>query len=247
MSSEALARCRVVLIRPEVAANIGAVARAMGNFGLRDLVLVDPKADPSDPDARRLSRHGEPILNAARLAADFTSAVEDCVMVVGTSARCGGLFRDQSQGRLDEVMPKLIAGLQLGPAAIVFGPEPSGLTNEEVARCNYLAHIPTDAECPALNLAQSVAICLYEFRRHCPSDSPPAFGEAASFAEQERMFVHLRQGLEAIHFLYGEKADPLMHGIRHLISRAIPTTMEVKLLHGLARQLEWASKQPASS
>src|SRR5258708_2646014 len=101
-----LTNCRVVLVRPEVAANVGSVARVMRNFGLRELVLVAPKADPTDREARRLSTHGEAILDAARVVPDFATAVADCVLVVGTSARTGGLFRQQTVGRPDEILPR---------------------------------------------------------------------------------------------------------------------------------------------
>jgi tRNA/rRNA methyltransferase len=243
-----LSNCRVVLVRPEVAANIGAAARAMRNFGLRDLALVDPKADPADREARRLSTHGEAILAAARVAPELGDAVADCVLVAGTSARVGGLFREQSVGWPDVILPRLVAALGQGPAALVFGPEPSGLTNDEVARCHFLIHIPADPEYPALNLAQSVVVCLYELRRQWLIATAPAQAEpAAPFAEQERMYAHLRDGLEAIHFLYGEKADALMHAVRHLIGRAGPTAMEVKLLHGLARQMEWVGRLQTES
>ena len=233
--------CRVVLVRPQIAANIGATARVMRNMGLTDLVLVAPVAHPDDRNARQVSTHGESILDHCRIVPDLGDAIADCVFVVGTSARCAGNFRGQTAGLPDEVMPQLVEALSSGPAALVFGPEPTGLTNEEVARCHYLIHIPADSTYPALNLAQAVAICLYELRRawirlsgtSSPVESP------APFAEQERMFVHLRAALERVHFLYDERADTLMHGLRHLLSRAGPTSMEVKLLHGLARQLLW--------
>jgi tRNA/rRNA methyltransferase len=109
-------------------------------------------------------------------------------------------------------------------------------------------HLPTDPAHPALNLAQAVAICLFELRRLwlaplaalTPADPP------APFATQEHMFVVLREALEAIHFLYGPKADALMHGLRHLLGRARPTEMEVKLLLGLARQMRWIAARGAS-
>jgi tRNA/rRNA methyltransferase len=236
-----LTTCRVVLVRPQIAANLGSVARAMRNFGLTDLLLVSPKADPADREARRLATHGESILDRARVLPEFGDAVAGCVLVAGTSARTGGLFRAQTVGWPEQVMPRVVQAAGQGPVALVFGTETSGLTNEEVSRCHHLIHIPADPEYPALNLAQAVAICLYELRRvwlraagHAPADESPA-----SFAEQERMFSHLREGLEAIHFVYGEKANALMHAVRHLIGRARPTPMEVKLLHGLARQMLW--------
>ena len=171
---------------------------------------------------------------------DLDAAVADCVLVAGTSARTGGLFRDQTVGRPDEVLPRLAAALGQGPVALVFGPEPSGLTNEEVSRCHHLIHIPTDEVYPALNLAQAVAICLYALRRAWLDRAahPPA-EEAAPFAEQEAMFARLRAALEEIHFLYGPKADALMHALRHLVGRAVLTPMEVDVLNGLARQIRW--------
>ncbi len=237
--------CRIVLVRPEVAGNLGATARVMRNMGLTELVLVAPVADPCDPKARQLSTHGEFILDRCKTVEDLGDAVADCVLVVATSARLGGLFRRQTLGTPETILPRLLEFMPRGPVALVFGPEPTGLSNAEITRCHYLIHIPTDPTYPALNLAQSVAICLYELRRlwlratlPSPTADPPA-----PFADQERMFDKLREGLEQIHFLYGDKADSLMHALRHLIARAGPTTMEVDLLFGLARQLRWIAAQ----
>jgi tRNA/rRNA methyltransferase len=239
-----LHHCRVVLVRPTIAANLGATARAMRNFGLTDLVLVAPEADPADPHARQLSTHGEHLLQQARLVPDFDSAVADCVLVAGTSARLGGLFRRQSLATPGEIMPQLLDATASGPVALVFGPEPSGLSNAEVTRCHYLIHIPTDPSYPALNLAHAVAICLYELRKEWnrradQQTAPPESFPVATVIEQERLFAHLRTALEEIHFLYGPKADSLMHALRHLLGKARLSTMEVEVLHGLARQIRW--------
>jgi tRNA/rRNA methyltransferase len=233
--------CRVVLVRPQLAANLGAAARVMRNLGLSELVLVAPAADPGDRQARQLSTLGESILDRCRAVPELGDAVGDCVFVAGTSARTAGVFRGQTVATPDDVMSRLVEAATSGPAALVFGPEPTGLTNEEVGRCHFLVHIPADPTYPALNLAQAVAICLYELRRAWlgRTGMPSAAEAPATFADQERMFAHLRQALERIHFLYGEKADTLMHALRHLIGRAAPTPQEVKLLHGLARQLLW--------
>ena len=240
--------CRIVLVRPQVAANIGAAARVMRNMGLSDLVLVAPEAHPADPDARRLATHGEEVLAQCRIVTDFGAAVADCVLVAATSARIGGLIRRQFVGSPEEIVPHLLASLAHGPVALVFGPEANGLSNAEVARCHYLIHIPTDPQCPVLNLAQAVAICTYELRRHwlrqtaAPSLLPPR-EPPAPFVDQERALDHLRQALEDVHFLWNEKADALMHVLRHLLSRAGPTPTEVDVLHGLARQLRWFARQ----
>src|SRR5262249_46631543 len=157
------------------------------------------------------------------------------------SARQGQLLRGQGSGFPEQVMPRGVERLAQGPVALVFGPEPSGLENHEISRCHALLHLPTDPTYPALNLAQAVAITLDELRRYWLLQTQPPAAEPppAPFELQERMFGQLRQALEQIHFLFGPKADTLMHAVRHLIGRAGPTTMEVKLLLGLARQLRW--------
>jgi tRNA/rRNA methyltransferase len=236
--------CRVVLVRTEVAANIGATARVMRNFGLEQLVLVSPTADPRDLHARALATHGEDVLDRCRVVGDFGEAVGDCVLVAATSARTGGLFRRQTVGPPHEILPILANAQASGPVALVFGPERTGLTNEEVSRCTYLINIPTAPACPALNLGQAVAICLYELSRVTKSGDCTAPAEdVASYAEQERMFETLRQSLERIEYLFGPKSDALMHGLRHLIGRSRPSHMEVGLLTGLARQIDWVASR----
>jgi tRNA/rRNA methyltransferase len=221
----------------------------MRNFGLSDLCLVAPHADPDDRQARQLSTHGEDILDNAKIVPDLSAALTDCVLVVGTSARTGGPFRGQSLGTPRQLAPEIVASMNHGPVALVFGPEPTGLTNKEVTRCHFIIHIPTDSTYGALNLAQAVAICLYEIRSAWanPGENTAFDPVPAPFADLERMFDHLRTALQDIHFLYGETADSLMHGLRHFIGRAKPTPMEIGILHGLARQMEWIAKQSAGS
>lgn len=242
-----LAHARIVLIETHYPGNLGATARVMCNFGLTDLVLVNPSADRADQNAKQMSTHGEPILNAARVVANLSDAIDDCVLVVGTSARSGGLFRQQNVGPPEAIVPYLIEALrQDRPAALLFGPEPTGLSNEIVTRCQHLIQIPTAAEYASLNLAQAVAICVYELQRaaHGVSgmDRPLTSCAAplrATVETQEQMFRQLQTALEEVHFLYGDKAEPLMHAIRHLLGKASLSDMEVKLLLGLARQIRW--------
>ncbi|MDB5309907.1 MAG: methyltransferase [Gemmataceae bacterium] len=242
-----LTRCRIVLVRTHYPGNLGATARVMRNFGLTDLVLVDPVTSVNELEARRMATHGLPVLDAARVVPDLGTAVADCVFTLATSGLAAGVVRQTFVGTPEEKLPELVKAAASGPVAVVFGPEPHGLSNAEITRCHGLVHIPVDPTAPALNLAQAVAICCYELYRLAPAGggpSPPeAAYELAPFADQERMFDHLRQALEAVGYLYGTKADPLMHAVRHLLGRAMPTPQEVKLLHGLARQLLWMSRQ----
>ncbi len=228
-----------MLVGTQVAENLGAAARIMRNLGVWELVLVAPEADPLDRRARQLSTHGEIILDRARIVPDLASAVSDCLLVVATSARTGKLIRG-GHAAPREVMPRVIQAAALGPTAIVFGPERDGLTDKQISRCHYLIHIPADPTYPALNLAQSVAICLYELRcAWLNQQQTPAPVRPAPFAEQDLMFARLERALQAIHFLYGRKGLTLMHALRHLLGRAQPTETEVGILLGLARQIHW--------
>ena len=112
---------RFVLIETSHPGNIGAVARAMHNFGLTDLFLVAPEADGLSDEARQRSTRGEYILHQARTVASLDEALADCVLVAGTSANVGGPFRRQSVRLPEEVMPGVIEALASGPAALVFG------------------------------------------------------------------------------------------------------------------------------
>ncbi|WP_020469353.1 RNA methyltransferase [Zavarzinella formosa] len=242
-----IANTRVVLVRPHYAGNVGSVARVMKNFGLNQLTLVSPYADPLSDEARRMSTHGENLLTNAKIVDTFEEAVADCQLVFATSANVEGLYRGSHYGRPDEVLPVFVDSLQTGPSALVFGPEPHGLANAEIAQCHGLIRIITDHEYSSLNLSMAVGICLYELRRQFAQrtanyQTPPS-RQIANYASQEEMFRHLRHGLEAIHYVWGTKADLLFHGIRQLIARSNPTPVEVRMLHGLARQMEWVAAQ----
>jgi tRNA/rRNA methyltransferase len=244
-----LANCRIILVRPHYPGNVGATARVMRNFGLSDLALVEPVGDWNCLESRRMATHSQSILDSARVVATLDEALSDCRVVMATSGKVAGLYRENSHGRPDEMLPRIVKALPEGPCALVFGPEPHGLSNEEIARCHGVIRIRTDPECPALNLAQAVAICICELRHQWLLAQDVASAPAqkiATFEDQERMFAHLKEALEAVHFLFGTKAEPLMHAVRQLIVRANPSPSEVRILHGLARQLLWfAGKRSA--
>jgi tRNA/rRNA methyltransferase len=239
-----LTNCRVVLVRPEVAGNIGATARVMRNFGFTELVLVEPVGDPNSHDAKQRATHGEDVLNSARIVPTLGDALADCRIVVGTTARTSGLVRQDMAAAPGAVVERVARHLRNGPVALVFGSEPVGLTNDEIGMCTHLLSIPAADDFPALNLSHAVAICLYELRNAWSAgesnDHPRV---PATHDEREQMFGHLREALEEIHFLYNEKSDLLMHAIRQLINRAEPDELEVRLLHGIAKQMQWVARK----
>jgi tRNA/rRNA methyltransferase len=238
-------RCRVVLVGTQIAANVGSVARVMSNFGCSDLVLVAPKCDPREEYARTTAtHHAESLLETCRVVERLNEAIADCALVAGTSARTGGLFRRQTVGQPDEIATRLVESMSAGLVALVFGPERTGLENDDVLLCHHLIHVPTDESNPALNLAQAVAVCVYEVRNAWLRQSEPAAPrEVAPWATQAHAFGLLRDALVQVRYLReDERGEALMHALRYLIGRAAPSPMEINLLIGLARQLNWVMR-----
>lgn len=245
MSAGYLHACRVVLVRPHYAGNIGAAARSLRNFGLRDLVLVDPVADLTHVDGRAFAVRAVDTFDAARVVPTLAEAVADCVCVLATSGETGGLIRQGFWGTPEEKLPSLLDAMQHGPVALVFGPEPHGLTVAEIAACHGSIFIPADAEYPSLNLAQAITVCLYELRRLGLKRTPimeEGTEPPTSYAEQERAFEHLREALTAVRFLWDFRGDGIFHVLRQLLVRAKPTHKELQMLHGLAKQLLYVAK-----
>ncbi len=246
MSETGLSRCRVVLVRPHYAGNVGSVARVMRNFGLRDLYLVDPLADLTTVDARMMAVHGIDVLTAARIVPTLADAIADCCLVLATSGETGGLVRKGFWGTPEEKLPGLLDALPVGPTALVFGPEPSGLFLPEIQACHGSIFVPTDSEYPSLNLAQAVAVCLYELRRQWLKRAPGVVEpveQPAGYADVERMFAHLKEALTGVRFLWDFRSDGIFHVVRSVIARGMPTHKELRIYHGLAKQLQYLARR----
>ena len=234
-----LENCRVVLVRTHYAGNLGSVARGLANFGLRDLVLVEPIANKQSMDAVMMATHGLAVLQNARVVGTLAEALADCSFVLSTSGEIGGLKRKGYWGTPEEKLPALLDVLPIAPAALVFGPEPHGLTVDEITLCHGMMFIPTAPGHESLNLAQAVVTVLYELRklwlaRDGRTNAPEL---PATFESQERMFQHLTEALTAQRFLWDFRAGGIFHVLRTVIARGQPTQKEIKIFHGLATQL----------
>ncbi len=232
-----LENIRIVLVRPRGAANLGAVARAMKNMGLADLVLVEP-GPVGGFASRAWAVHAGDVLEARRTAPSLAEAVRDCAVVVGTTAR-GGPYRDRARSPR-EAAPELLRQAVKQRIALVFGPEDHGLSNEDLKQCHQLLAVPTSAAYPSLNLAQAVLICAYEiFLAHGDGAASPGPTELAEAERVQFLFARLEQALLDIGFLHGENPDHIMFSLRRLLGRAGMEEAEVRILLGVARQIEW--------
>ena len=226
---------RVVLVRPREAQNVGAVARAMKNMGLAQLVLVDAPA-LDEARAATLAVHAGDVLAARREVAALDEALAGCGLVVGTSgrptaARDGGITPRA-------LAPALLATAANNDVALVFGPEDHGLALEELKLCHHVLTIPTSDAYGSLNLAQAVLVCIYElWTATAPADPERVL---APHERLELLYAKLEAGLAAVSFLHGDEAPAMMRRLRRIIGRAALDDDEVQILLGVARQMTWA-------
>jgi len=237
VAMDALSRTRVVLARPSHPGNIGAAARAMKTMGLADLALVSPRHFP-DPDAMAMAAGAADVLAAARVFDTLEGALADCALAVGFSARERELSHAPST--LRDAVPSLIEATGEGRVALVFGNETSGLSNEELSRCQRFVVIPSNPRYGSLNLAAAVQVACYELSVAARAFAAPAARErgGASVGDVQGLFAHLESAAVSSGFLDPEKPGRFMERMRRLFARARLERQEVKLLRGLLGALE---------
>ncbi len=153
----------VILVKPLYAGNVGSAARAMANFGFKNLILVNPCK--LTKEASDMAVHAKPIMEKAKICKDFESAIKNFNLIVGTTSESTN--KDYNFLRIcitPEQLREKVSHVK-GKVALVFGPEDIGLTNEELERCDIVVSIPTAAEYKSMNLSHSVAILLYELSK----------------------------------------------------------------------------------
>ena len=236
---------RFVLVAPRYGGNVGATARVLKNFGFSRMGVVDPREGVDHEQARRMAVDAADVLAMATTHATFDEALAGAATVIGTSRRMGK--HRQPHHRLDALAP-LVAGLaSRGDVALAFGREDHGLADADLDRCTHLVYVPTSAEYPALNVAQTVAIVAYEVRRALDASDPPvldADDEAlVDHASREAMFAHLEEALLTIGFLKTGQLKGMMRRLRRILQRAELSAGDVDVVRGISRQILWLARQ----
>lgn len=238
----ALNRLRIVLCATSHPGNIGAAARAMKTMGLRRLVLVSPHRFPA-PEATAMAVGAADLLAQAQVCATLDEALRGCVLAVAMTARERELATPAAS--LADAAREAVVWTLRGEVALVFGTEMSGLSNEEVLRCQRLAHIPTDPEFSSLNLAAAVQVAAYELRRHALGEqklAPRGFTPATSEA-LGGLFVHAQRTLIDLGFLNPARPRRLMPRLRRLFGRARLEQEEVNVLRGILTAIDGLVKR----
>jgi TrmH family RNA methyltransferase len=231
-----LSRLRVVLVAPRNPLNIGAAARAMSNFGFSSLRVVNPYT-PSFREARSAVGASR-ILESAERFKSLAEAVEDCALVVGTTAVRN---RDlQHSVRRPEYGARLIQQrLRASNVALLFGSEKFGLSNEALSHCHWLIRIPTCDENISMNLGQAVAVCLYELIRDFKQVRAAKQLELATAGQLERITLLLLDALQTSGFLDRRRVSDSDERIRRLVRRLRLPERDAVIWLGMLRQMLW--------
>jgi TrmH family RNA methyltransferase len=232
---------RIVLVRPRNPLNIGAAARAMANFGLRELVVVAPH--PPVWQETRSAVGAERVVRSAQAVDTLPEAIGDRTWVVGTtSGSRRNLDRDLIP--LNEPEVWLPTRVRRGLVALLFGSEKTGLSNEEMSFCHALVRIPTAERCPSMNLGHAVVVCCYELARQGAISNRALATKAhhsdpANFQSIDHVFARAERVLDEVGYLKPKSRDATLIKLRRLLIDLDLTNNDVKILGGILAQIEW--------
>ena len=226
----------IVLVRPQLGENIGKAARAMLNFGLTELRMVEPRDGWPNPDAGPAAAGADIVLEKAQVFATTAEAVADCAHVYATTVRKRGVTKPVYTP--EEAILEIAKAD--GRSAILFGPERSGLETEDVALVRAILTVPINPEFGSLNLAQAVILCAYEWSKH-ESLVQPTQEEILPPAPQEELeglIAHLEGMLEPTgYFLPQARADVTHRTLRGVLTKPGWNHLEVRTLRGVLSSL----------
>ena len=218
----------VVLVEPRNSGNVGAIARAMANFGFSRLILVNPKCNHLSQTARNRAKWGNDVLSKAKVVKSL-NAIK--TTKIATTARLG---TDYNIPRSPITPDKLLSVIKKD-AAIVFGRESSGLTNNEVQECDFVVSIPTAKKYPVMNLSHAVSTILYELSKS--KENITSHIQFASEADKKQLMKMLKKALSKMEFSTPEKKATQVKVWKRMIGKSFLTKREAFALMGFFRKL----------
>jgi tRNA/rRNA methyltransferase len=226
----------VVLVSTRNPLNMGAAARAISNFGVSHLRVVNP-FEASFREAKSAVGAAE-LLKRSQEFQSVVEAVADCSLVVGTTAARGRELH-QAMHSLPEAAPLIREHLAGGRVAVLFGSEKRGLSNEDLNYCQWVMHIPTREEHLSMNLGQAVAVCMYEIARMSAREVSSEYMEVANSAELERLTEVLMENLAASGYLKTNAGKSGEERVRRLVRRLQFSSDDAEELLGMLRKMAW--------
>ena len=235
-----LSSIAVILTGTKYPGNIGSAARAMFNMGLEQLVLAAPQCQIND-ESYRMAKGGKGILDSAKNFSSLLSALKGIQLLVGTTGKGGG-YRAQAYAPR-ALAPRILDHAAQETVGILFGPEDTGLVDDDLQLCQFLIRIPTQHKANSINLAQSVMIICYELFMGSLEREPARVPKLASLEQIEAMYAQLEEALLEIGFLHPQNSRHMMFSLRKLLGRAGLEASDVGILRGIARQIGWFGKK----
>ncbi len=232
-------RLRIVLVDPRNSLNIGAAARAMLNFGFERLWAVNPYEQAFR--TAKSAMGAADVLRNARVTSDLAEALGDASLVVGASA-LSGRSTDIVQRELEPAAHAIrthAEGADGAEAALLFGSEKFGLSREQLSHCDWILTIPTNPDCPSMNLGQAVAVCCWELARRARAVPELKTPVSVGAVERDRMLQMLLPVLRQSGFLFRDSEEFQTQKLRRWISRLRLGPGDAHLLQGMLRQIQW--------
>lgn len=235
-----------ILVRPQMGENIGAAARAMLNFGLERMRIVDPRDGWPSPKANAMASGAGRVLDQAGVFATVQESIADCDYVFATTARGRELTKPimTPERAMEHARALTAAGKRV---AVLFGPERAGLENDDIVLANAIVMVPVNPDFASLNLAQCALLMAYEWRRQTVAVAPEVMAmartEFASQIEVQKLGDHFEARLDDAGFFFPEgKVDGMKLNLRNMWTRLGLTRAEVQTFHGMLRQIAFKLK-----
>lgn len=234
----------VILVNPEGEENVGAVARAMMNMDVSDLILVDPACDHLSRNALNYAVHAGDLLKKARVVKSLSAALEDADISAAVTRRVGQWRKRDFY--LDR-FAKHLRSFKNKKVCLVFGREKHGLTNEEIDLCDVVVSIPSSTEFPSLNLAQAVMVTLYEIFKNARDDKGEgkhaAIYEPADRKDFDSMMKQMIQTMDGLGFFKNVPKNRLNNYLRKVFTRAALDTYDANVIRNIFTRIEGIVKR----
>ncbi len=224
----------VVLVEPKNSGNVGAVARVMANFGFNNLVLVNPKCNPRSKTAKNRAKWAQDVLRKAKIVKSLSSIKS--TTLIATTGKIGTDYNIPRSPVSPEQLSELIQ--QRTNAAIVFGREGTGLTNEEILACDFVVTIPASKKYPVMNLSHAVAVVLYELSKKMPKEKHTAHIIFTSKQDKQQLMKLLNKALNKMQFATKEKKQTQLKLWKRMIGKSFLTKREAFALMGFLRKIK---------
>jgi tRNA/rRNA methyltransferase len=228
----------IVLNQPQGDLNVGSVCRAMMNFGVTNLIFVNPSADYLGLQARKMALKAEKLLHNAKVYDNLKDALSEFNIAIGTSVRHGKYRKDFfTPDKISEFIYERFCDNRI---ALVFGREDSGLSTDDLDLCQHFITIPTNDMFTSMNLSHSVTVILYELSKFVNNKSfNVKRKKLAENSEIENLYEHMKKTMSEIEFLDPQNPDHIMRTFKKIYGRSELDKREVSILHGLMSKIEW--------